>query len=236
MEKEILKKLQSLKNPEKSATLQRFFKTKKGEYGEGDVFLGITVPETRKIAHEYAAKISLPETERLLHSKYHEARLAALLILVEKYKKGEKGEEVFNLYIQNTNYINNWDLVDSSAYFIVGSHLEGKNKKLLEKFACSKNLWEKRIAMISTFHFIRKGSTKEAFQIAKILLKDKHDLIHKAVGWMLREAGKHCSRVELEAFLKKHKKEMPRTALRYTIEHFSEQQRKEYLATKQKGD
>jgi 3-methyladenine DNA glycosylase AlkD len=212
-------------NPEKAKIYQRFFKTGKGQYGEGDIFLGITVPETRAIAKKHN-HLPLNQIEQHLKSKYHEERLAALLILVHNYPTNQNN--IANFYLKNTDKINNWDLVDLSAHKILGKHLQDKDKSIIYKLAKSDNLWERRIAIISTFHFINQGKYQDSLKISKILLKDKHDLIHKAVGWMLREIGKKNQSV-LEAFLKQHYKTMPRTMLRYAIEKFSEKTRKAYL-------
>ena len=218
-------------NQDKAKILQRFFKTGKGEYGEGDIFLGITVPESRKIAKKYS-DLSYNNIRNLLESKIHEERLIALLILVNNYNKNiEKRNEIFDFYIENINNINNWDLVDLTADKIVGSFLFEKDKNILYKLAKSSNLWEKRIAIISTFHFIKNNEFSDTLKIAEILLNDKRDLIHKAVGWMLREIGKRNLKVE-EEFLKKYYKNMPRTMLRYAIEKFSEVKRKVYLNRK----
>lgn len=215
-------------DPIKAKLLQGFFKTGKGEYGEGDIFLGITVPESRRIAVKYNG-LSLNEIEELLKSKIHEERLIALLLLVRNYEKHpEKREEIYDFYISHTNYVNNWDLVDLSCHKIIGKHLEDKNRNILYKFAKSDNLWERRISVISTFAFIRNNDFKDSLKLSETLLSDKHDLIHKAVGWVLREIGKKNQKVE-EDFLKKHHKEMPRTMLRYAIERFSEDKRKRYL-------
>ncbi len=226
---DLIKDLQEAGNPEQAKVLQRFFKTGPGEYGEGDIFLGIKVPKTREIAKKYSG-LSLPKVEELLKSKIHEHRLAGLLILVDKFKKADertKGD-IFNFYLKNSKYVNNWDLVDLTAPNIVGEFLFNKKRDKLYELAGSKNLWEKRISIISTFSFIRKNYFKDAFRISEILMNDKHDLIHKAIGWMLREIGKRDSNI-LEDFLKKHHKTMPRTALRYAIEKFDEERRKEYL-------
>ena len=225
LKEELVKKA----NQDKAKILQRFFKTGKGEFGEGDIFLGITVPELREIARKYK-EINLKDVELLLSSKIHEERLIALLILVEKYNKGNR-EEIFDFYIENINNINNWDLVDLTADKIVGSFLFEKDKNILYKLANSSNLWERRIAIISTFHFIKNNEFLDTLKIAEILLNDKRDLIHKAVGWMLREIGKRNLKVE-EDFLKKYYKNMPRTMLRYAIEKFSEVKRKAYLNRK----
>lgn len=216
-------------DPEKAKLLQRFFKTGKGEYGQGDVFIGVVVPKTRKIVNEHHAKIKINDIKPLLHSKIHEERLLALLVLVKKYQKSDEKEKkrIFDLYLANTKHINNWDLVDLSSPNIVGAYLSNKNKSILYKLAKS-HLWDKRIAIISTAYFIRNNDFKDTLKISEILLKDKHDLIHKAVGWMLREVGKR-NLAEEERFLKKHYKQMPRTMLRYAIEKFPEQKRKAYL-------
>ena len=252
MDEKIEKDLLKLKNPKKAEILQRFFKTGKGEYGEGDIFLGITVPKQRLVAGKFK-EASLNDLQKLLSSKIHEYRLTTLIILTLKYKKAEENEKkkIFDFYLKNTKNINNWDLVDLSAPNIVGEYLLNKkchpefnsgsyeipkqvrnNKKyanhILYKLANSKNLWEKRIAIISTYAFIRKDMYEDALKISEMLLSDKHDLIHKAVGWMLREVGKRDLKTE-EDFLKKYYKKMPRTMLRYAIEKFDENKRKFYL-------
>lgn len=211
---------------------KRYFKTGKGEYGEGDIFIGVTVPDSRIVALRYK-DLSLASIKVLLSSKIHEERLVALFILVRRFEKGGGKEQktIFDFYLNNTKYINNWDLVDTSAHKIVGAYLF-QNKKLitiLSSLSKSKNLWEKRIAILSTFYYIGKGKSTEAFKIAELLLSDKHDLIHKAIGWMLREVGKNCSQKEEEEFLKTHISELPRTTLRYAIERFPEKLRQEYL-------
>ncbi|MBI2598287.1 MAG: DNA alkylation repair protein [Candidatus Diapherotrites archaeon] len=225
----VKQELKFLSKPAKAKILQHFFKTGRGEYGEGDIFIGVTVPQTRAIAKKHASA-PIIELEELLESKVHEERLAALLILVEKFKKaGEKEKkEILEYYLQNTKFVNNWDLVDLTADKIVGEYLLEKNKRILHKFARSNSLWKKRIAIIATFAFIKKNSFEETFKIAEQLLEDRNDLIHKAVGWMLREIGKRNLEAE-EAFLKKHYKKMPRTMLRYSIEKFSEKKRQAYL-------
>jgi 3-methyladenine DNA glycosylase AlkD len=216
-------------SPEKAKLLSRFFKTGKGEYGEGDIFLGVMVPEQRKVAKRYS-DLSLDDVKELLSSKIHEHRLVALIILVSKYRKAdERGKkEIFDLYLKNTKSINNWDLVDLSANHIVGNYLLERKKTVLYKLAKSKNLWKRRIAVLSTFEFISNNRFEDSLKIAKILLKDEHDLIHKAVGWMLREIGKRDQKTE-EGFLKKYYKQMPRTMLRYAIERFDEKKRKRYM-------
>jgi 3-methyladenine DNA glycosylase AlkD len=230
----ILKKLREdlnlYANPSKADGLKRFFKTGKGQYGEGDIFLGIQVPDARKIVRKYAG-IPLEDTLCLLSSRIHEERLIALLIMVEKAKRADEAgkETLYKKYLENTQYINNWDLVDLSADKIVGSYLFDKPKDILYSLAVSENLWERRIAVLSTFDFIKKGGFEETLKIASILLNDKHDLIHKAVGWMLREAGKRCSQEVLEQFLMINYKQMPRTMLRYAIERLPETLRLQYL-------
>jgi len=223
------KEIEKAGSPGQAEILQRFFKTGKGEYGEGDVFLGIKVPVQRSIAKKYYG-LSLLKIKELLKSKIHEHRLVGLLILDGKYKKAgaEEKENIFNFYLQNLKNVNNWDLVDLSAPNIVGNFLFKRDKKILYKLARSENLWERRIAIISTFTFIREEEFGDALAISELLLNDKHDLIHKAVGWMLREVGKKDLEI-LESFLKQHYKKMPRTMLRYAIEKFEEGKRKSYL-------
>ncbi len=222
--------LQKLTSSEKVLIYQRFFKTGPGEYGEGDVFLGITMPNIRKMVKKYYKDISISQLNKLISSKFHEERMTALLILVEKYQKGNQQEkkEIYDYYLNNTQYINNWDLVDLSSYKIIGEHLLDKDKEILYQLARSKDLWEKRIAIISTMTFIRNNQFKDTLAISEVLLRDNHDLIHKAVGWLLREVGKRDRGVE-EIFLKKHYQSMPRTMLRYAIEKFPEDLRQKYL-------
>ncbi|MBT3690891.1 DNA alkylation repair protein [archaeon] len=216
-------------NPEKAKILQRFFKTGKGQYGEGDVFLGITVPVQRSIAKE-SIHLSMEEIRNLLNSEVHEKRLIGLLILIEKFNKGDESvrKNIFDFYLENTHGINNWDLVDLSAHKIVGKFLLDKDRDVLYELAVSEDLWEKRISIVSCFAFIRENDFNEVLNLSEILLNDSHDLIHKAVGWMLREMGKKDVKV-LEEFLSKHYKNMPRTMLRYSIEKFPEDKRKMYL-------
>ena len=230
MLKQLRKELALKANPKKAKILQGFFKTGKGEYGEGDIFLGLVVPETRKMAEKYLA-LNLAELKKLLNSKIHEERLLALFILTAQFNRAEeKGrQKLFKFYLSQTRNINNWDLVDLSADKIVGSHLKNKDKKILYQLAKSRNLWERRIAILATFYFIKQGQAKETLKIAEILLNDKHDLIQKAVGWMLREVGKRCGEKTEEKFLKQHCRKMPRTMLRYAIERFPENKRKKYL-------
>ena len=227
----VIEDLGELANPKKAKVLSGFFKTGKGQYGEGDIFLGISVPKIRKLVKKYK-KLSLMEIEKLLMNLIHEHRLAALLILVEKYKYGTviERKEIFDFYIKNLKKINNWDLVDSSAERIVGEYLYiYSNEKTLYNLARSDNLWERRIAIIATYAFIKKGKFNDTLAIAETLLSDKQDLIHKAVGWMLREMGKRGGMKELEGFLMKYHKTMPRTMLRYAIEKFSKEKREFYM-------
>jgi 3-methyladenine DNA glycosylase AlkD len=226
---EIRSRLQRLGNKERAQASQRYFKTGPGEYGEGDQFLGITVPEIRKLAMEYHA-ITLAEAIQLLQSEIHEERLLALLVLVRSYAQGDEytKKRIYGLYLRKTRYINNWDLVDASAEHIVGAFLKEKGKKPLYDLARSKDLWKRRIAIMATFHFIKGNAFAQTIKIAGTLLSDNEDLIHKAVGWMLREIGKRNIRVE-EQFLKKHYKKMPRTMLRYAIERFPASKRQRYL-------
>lgn len=216
-------------NPKKAQDLQRFFKTGKGEYGEGDVFIGITVPRQREIAKKF---IYLPfnALKYFITHRIHEYRLIGLLILIGKFKKSDEStkKEYYHFYLDHTQYINNWDLVDLSAPHIVGMYLLDKERTILKKLARSKLLWDRRIAIISTFTFIRHNEFVDTYKISEILLKDKHDLIHKGVGWMLREMGKYDRKIE-EQFLEKYAHIMPRTMLRYAIEKFDEAKRKYYL-------
>ena len=223
------KDIKKLSNLEKAQFLQRFFKTGKGEYAEGDAFLGITVPVQRQIAKKFK-DLSFDELKELITSKYHEERLIALLILIERFKKADKNEKekIVKFYLDYRKGINNWDLVDLSAPKILGEYLIDKDRKILFKFAKSKDLWEKRIAVLSTFAFIKKKDFDDALKIYEILLNYKHDLIHKAIGWMLRELGKVDLKTE-EEFLKMYYRTMPRTMLRYAIEKFPEKKRRAYL-------
>ncbi len=214
----------------KQETMKRFFKTEKGGYAENDFFLGITVPEVRKIA-KYNNYISLEEIIILLKSKIHEERLISLYFLIQKYNSGDSSlkETIFNIYISNTKHINNWDLIDTSCEHIVGDFLKDKPKNVLFDFARSQSIWEKRIAIVSTFYFIKQKEHKLTFKIADILISDNHDLIHKAVGWMIREVGKKCGEDYLIKYLDKNSAKMSRTTLRYSIEKLDEQKRLYYL-------
>jgi 3-methyladenine DNA glycosylase AlkD len=228
--KTIRAELKSSADPAKALVLARFFKTGPGDYGEGDKFYGIVVPKIRDIVKEHP---DTPEREvlKLLRSEYHEERLAALLLLVDRYQRGDDTQKrkVYELYLASAAYINNWDLVDLTAQHIVGDYLNGKDTSVLTHLARSGDLWERRIAMLSTYHFIRRGDSAEALRIAGLLLHDRHDLIRKAVGWMLREIGKRCSlKAELQ-FLDAHADSMPRTTLRYAIERFPPKLRRHYL-------
>ena len=221
-----------LANPEKAKILSSFFKTGKGEYGEGDIFLGIAVPMQREVAKKYSS-LNFTEVKNLLKSNTHEHRLTALLILVQQFKRVDEKqrEKIADFYLASTKHINNWDLVDLSADKILGEYLcavPSKERKILRKLAKSKNIWERRISMLSTFALIKKNDFDDALKISELLLNDRHDLIHKAVGWMLREIGKRDLAAE-EKFLKKHFKKMPRTMLRYAIEKFPEKERRLYL-------
>ncbi|MGD1076212.1 MAG: DNA alkylation repair protein [Thermodesulfovibrionales bacterium] len=223
------KDLQKLADPKKAKVLSGFFKTAKDQYGEGDVFLGITVPDQRGIARKYA-NLHLRDLQELLLSRIHEHRLVALLILINKFKRADDRvkEKICAFYLKNTKQINNWDLVDLSAYNILGSYLRDRERSILQRLAKSENLWERRIAIMSTFAFIKEHWFEDTLQLAEGFLNDKHDLIHKAVGWMLREIGKRNQEVE-EQFLKKYHQIMPRTMLRYAIERFDEAKRSAYL-------
>lgn len=221
--------METLADPEKAAILSRFFKTGKGQYGEGDIFLGVMVPGQRRIAKKYAA-LSLKDIRKLLASKVHEHRLVALIILVNQYKKGDEHDrdKIVDFYLRYSKYINNWDLVDLSAPNIPGEYLLNKDRAVLYRLARSKNLWERRIAIMSTFAFIRKNDFEDALRISALLLHDDHDLIHKAVGWMLREVGKRDFKAE-EDFLKEHYRVMPRTMLRYAVERFDQTKKRLFM-------
>ncbi|MBU0460575.1 MAG: DNA alkylation repair protein [Nanoarchaeota archaeon] len=219
--------LQNLTNPHQAKLLQGFFKTGPGQYGEGDIFLGIKVPVQRTVAKKYK-ELLLKDLQTLLNSKIHEERLISLFILIDQYNKSDHKKEIVDFYLKNTKNINNWDLVDLSAPKILGNYLLNNDRKILYWLAQSTNLWEKRISVLATFAFIKNNQFQDSLKISQILLNDSHDLIHKAVGWMLREIGKKDQTVE-EKFLKQHYKKMPRTMLRYAIEKFDEPLRKQYL-------
>lgn len=221
--------LRTVMQPEKKKVLSGFFKSGKGEYGEGDIFIGVTVPDNRTIAKSFR-EMPLSEIELLLHDPIHECRLGALLCLIEKYKKADEPlrEEIYRLYTTNTAYINNWDLVDLSAAQIVGEHLASRDHAPLYRFANSSLLWEQRISIVATWRWIRNGQFNDTLAIADILLLHPHDLIQKAVGWMLREVGK-CDKKTLTTFLDSRYTRMPRTMLRYAIEKFSADERAHYM-------
>jgi len=236
----VVASLNKLKDKERAEHSARFFRTGKGEYGEGDVFLGITVPKQREVAKKFL-DLSLKDIEELLKSKIHEHRFTALEVLVMQYEQAGKSKDlsqkekqqkrIFDFYSNNLKRVNNWDLVDTSAPYIAGEYLKDKPQeieRILYKLAKSKNLWEKRVAIVATFTFIRQGNLRDTFKICEVLMNDKHDLIHKACGWMLREAGKKNIK-ELEGFLNKYSHRMPRTMLRYAIERMSASKRKVYL-------
>ena len=229
MNENIQKELKRLGNKEYAARLRKYFKTGKGEYGEGDRFLGIRVPVLRKLVKKYR-KISIGEVSELLKSQFHEERLFSLLVLVDIFKTANNEDKkiIYTLYLSNTKFINNWDLVDASAGYIVGAYLLTRDKKPIYMLARSKILWERRISIMSTLHFIEYNKFVDSLNIAEILLDDEEDLIHKAVGWMLREIGKRDFEL-VERFLGKYYKSMPRTMLRYAIEKFPEEKRKGYL-------
>jgi len=229
---DLQRELVEASDPRRARNLAWFFKTGKGQYGEGDEFCGITVPVQRKIARRYS-HLRLAEVKKLLKSRVHEHRFTGLEILVFQYETGDAAvrQKIFDFYLENTSCINNWDLVDTSAPYIVGQHLLSRPRRVLYRLAKSSNLWDRRIAIVSTMAFIAQHDLKDTFAIAALLLKDEHDLIHKAVGWMLRETGKR-SQPALLNFLKRNYVSMPRTALRYGIERLPEAQRKRAL----KGD
>ena len=227
--RDIRKELRQLADKKIAAHSQRFFKTGEGQYGHGDKFLGVRVPVLRNIARQYRG-VSLEQAARLLKSEFHEERLLSLLLLVVMFKEAndENRRAIYTLYLENTRFINNWDLVDTSAEHIVGTYLRDGDKRPLHELSVSDTLWERRIAIMSTFHFIKHEEFDDTLKIAEILLDDKEDLIHKAVGWMLREIGKRNINTE-EKFLNEFFKQMPRTMLRYAIEKFPEPKRQRYL-------
>ena len=225
----IISDIQAHAHPDKARIYARYFKTGKGEYAEGDVFLGLTVPEQRTIAKKYVS-LPLAEIEELLYSKFHEHRLTGLIILVYKYEKASLVEKknIIKFYLEHKQRSNNWDLIDCIADKLLGKHLLQRDKSILYELAKSDSVWDRRIAIITTFEFIKHNDFEHTLQLAAILLNDKHDLIQKAVGWMLREIGKRDEKALLK-FLDKHSKEMPRTMLRYAIERLNENIRKSYM-------
>ncbi|MFO7302670.1 MAG: DNA alkylation repair protein [Acidobacteriota bacterium] len=226
---EVRRELRRLADPARAATLARFFQTQPGGYGEGDRFLGLRVPQVRTVVRSCHTLDRQAVTE-LLRSPWHEERLLALLILVEQYRRGSEADrdDIHRTYLAHTRFINNWDLVDVSAEHIVGAHLDPADLQLLERLAASSSIWERRIAMLATFHWIRKGRVAPALHVARLLLNDREDLIHKAVGWMLREAHRRDPEA-VERFLRRHYRSMPRTMLRYAIERFPPEKRQRYL-------
>jgi 3-methyladenine DNA glycosylase AlkD len=231
---DVRKELQSMADPDKAAILQRFFKTGPGQYGEGDIFIGVMVPQSRQVAKKFS-QLPLGEVRRLLYSRIHEERLVALLILTRRYSNASSSrekEEIVKFYLDNIKQVNNWDLVDLSAPNILGAHLlvDRDDRRLLYRLARSDNVWERRIAIVATHHFISNGDFSDTLKIAAMLLQDRHDLIHKAAGWMLREVGKRDAAAE-EAFLKEHYSVMPRMMLRYAIERLPESRRHRYMKT-----
>jgi DNA alkylation repair enzyme len=219
--KTITQELQSLSNAEKREIFPKFFKAGKGQYGEGDRFLGVTVPNIRTIAKRHK-EISLEEIRELLESEWHEVRLCALIIMVETSKKKDETlrQKLFDLYLSQTDHINNWDLVDLSCHHIVGEYLLDKSRDILYQLAQNRLLWDNRIAIVSTYAFIRKGQLEDTYALSELMMHHPHDLMHKAIGWMLREAGKRDSD-RLYDYIMSHRADMPRTMLRYAIEKFS---------------
>lgn len=223
--KTITNKLQALSDAEKREIFPKFFKAGKGEYGEGDRFLGVTVPNIRAIAKLHK-DVSIEEIRKLIQSEWHEVRLCALIIMVEKSKKKDEAlrKELFNLYLSQTKRINNWNLVDLSCRFIIGEYLLDKSRDILYHLAQSPLLWDNRIAIVSTYAFIRKGQLEDTYALSDLMMQHPHDLMHKAIGWMLREAGKRDSE-RLYDYVMSHRADMPRTMLRYAIEKFSPKER-----------
>ncbi|MDB6108450.1 MAG: alkylation repair enzyme [Pedosphaera sp.] len=228
--REVHAALLKLANPEKATFLRGFFKTGKGQYAEGDRFLGIMVPAIRQLARRFR-ELGLADCERLLQSPYNEERLVSLLILVDCYRKAdaEVKDGVYQMFLKNRHRVNNWNLVDSSAPYIIGVHLLRQDRSVLYELMDSASLWDRRMAMVATFAFIREGDFADGLRLAELLLGDDHDLMHKACGWMLREIGKR-DQVVLEGFLRQHHSNMPRTMLRYAIERFPPAKRRDYLS------
>lgn len=230
----VRKRLLALADPARATFLLGFFRTGPGEYGEGDRFLGINVPQIRTLAREFAS-LPLDDIERLLESSWHEARLLALVLMAGRYARSDAKmqEQLYRLYLRRTDRINNWDLVDTSAPQVVGAHLWKRSRAPLRRLARSKSIWERRIAMVATQYFITRGDFDDAIAIAETLLSDREDLIHKATGWMLREVGKR-DEATLLRFLDRHAAAMPRTALRYSIERLSPAKKKQYMSVPRK--
>jgi 3-methyladenine DNA glycosylase AlkD len=233
--KDVVVALNEYANPDDAVFLQRFFKTGQGQYGEGDVFIGVRVPDTRRVCAKFRG-LPVDEIKKLLESEVHEHRLAAVILLADAYKKGDQDERqsVYECYLQAVydGRINNWDIVDTSAEFIIGEYLRDKPKRLLERLAVSPDIWQRRVAVLSTFAYIKTGDGEVTLRLAEKLLRDPQDLIQKAVGWMLREVGKRCDESLLRAFLDAHAHEMPRTMLRYAIERLDPASRKKYMGMK----
>ncbi len=229
MLQQLRQEVTKLSDPKKADILQRFFKTGKGQYGEGDIFVGLVVPQSRSLAKKYK-NLSLPDIATMLDSKIHEERIIALFILVNRFEQGDEKQkkELYTFYLKKRKAVNNWDLVDLSASQILGFYLFDKEKQLLYDLATSKNLWERRIAIVSTYYFIRQQQFTDTLAIATLLLSDKQDLIHKAVGWMLREVGKRDPKT-LDRYLMEYYKKMPRTMLRYALEHYPPRRREGYM-------
>ncbi len=229
------KELKDFADADKAILLRRFFKTGKGEYGEGDEFIGVVVPDIRRVAKKFR-DLDLVSVIKLLHSPIHEERLCALLIMVDAYEHGKPRirEKIYRTYLDNTRYVNNWDLVDLTAPQIVGQHLVEKPRTVLYRLAGSKLLWDRRIAVLACFWFIRQGDCADILSLAKRLMADRHDLMHKSLGWMLREVGKRCSEKTLTGFLDTYAADMPRTMLRYSIERLDEKTRQHYLAIRKR--
>ena len=227
--KEVINALKTLATEERRKVNEWFFKTGKGEYGYGDIFLGVTAPDIRRIAKKFSQEISLQELTELIRNPIHEVRLCALIILVNKYKK-ENSDKIYQYYMDHLTAINNWDLVDSSAPYIVGDYLykHPEKSKILIDFSHSENLWVRRISIVSTFTFIKNNEFNTTLEIAKLLLNDNHDLIHKALGWMLREIYKRDERI-IKRFLRQNYAQIPRTTLRYAIERMDKEERLLYL-------
>jgi 3-methyladenine DNA glycosylase AlkD len=231
MHKIIKSTLEQAANPNKALVLASFFKTGAGQYGEGDIFIGVPIPDIRRLCKQFFKQTTLNDVQILLNDPIHEVRMLAILLLVYSFEKADPSQQqaIYQFYLVNTARINNWDLVDNSAGQIVGAYLFDKDRAVLYQLAHSQSLWEQRIAIIATFYFIKRQQFEDTFTIAELLLTHKHDLIHKAIGWMLREVGKK-DRSALEAFLNTHYQTMPRTMLRYAIEKFPEPLRQHYLA------
>jgi len=233
---EVRAEVDALRSPERAERNARFFKTGPGQYGEGDQFAGLTLAQVHALRRKFRG-LSLDCLAELLESPIHEERLLALDILVDQYARGDSTarQAIYDLYLGSTRWVNNWDLVDCSAAQIVGAHLQGKPRDVLDRLAASQSVWERRIAMIATFHYIRQGDPLPALGIAEVLLGDRHDLIHKAAGWMLREVGKRCTKEHLTSFLDKYAATMPRTMLRYAVEQLPREEQQHYMGLKAKS-